>query len=87
MNTKIGVTPQHRFVSDENGNVIVDFIGKFEKLEEDFGKVCEKIGVKAELSKSNKSNHGHYQNYYNDETKNKIGKIYEKDIAMFGYTF
>lgn len=39
------VGPQSDFVCDDNGNILVDFIGRFESLQNDFDYVCKKIGL------------------------------------------
>ena len=43
------------FLVDEKGALSVDFIGKFENLESDYKKVCEHLGVKYNLRKTNVS--------------------------------
>ncbi len=42
---------QRSFFMDENDEVIVDFIGKFENLYFDFDHVCFKLGIKNKASK------------------------------------
>jgi hypothetical protein len=39
------VCPQSDFVCDEDGRILVDFIGRFENLQNDFYHVCQKIGL------------------------------------------
>jgi hypothetical protein len=39
------VGPQSDFVRKEDGSLIVDFIGKFENLQNDFDHVCQQIGL------------------------------------------
>ena len=36
---------QHTFLSDLNGDIIVDFVGKFERLDDDLRTVCRHMGV------------------------------------------
>jgi hypothetical protein len=84
------------WISDENGNIIVDFIGRYENLEEGWREVRRRIeehsGVPIphdpELRNVHVSNVGHdYRYYYNDESIELIRKYYKKDIEEFGYEF
>lgn len=51
------VRPQSDFICDENGKILVDFIGKFESLQDDFNDVCKKIALAPiEIPHVNKSN-------------------------------
>jgi hypothetical protein len=38
------VMPQTEMLYDHNGNLLVDFVGKFEQLQEDFERVCSRLG-------------------------------------------
>ena len=50
------IGPQSDFVCSEDGKLIVDFIGKFENLQNDFYKICQNIGLPStELPYVNKS--------------------------------
>jgi len=39
------VMPQYRFIFSANMELLVDFVGKFENLQEDFNLACSRIGV------------------------------------------
>ena len=39
------VIPQWKFLYDENGKCLVDFIGKFESLQQDFDQVCQQLSI------------------------------------------
>lgn len=78
---------QKEFVTGDNGDIIVDFVGKIENLETDFNYVCKKIGIQSSLLHKNKSYHRDYRSYYNKKTKELIYEHFKEDIELFGYTF
>jgi hypothetical protein len=78
---------QKEFVTDEDGTVIVDFIGRFERLDEDFGEICRRAGIRATLRHSNRSRHDDYRSLYTDATRELIAEHFRPDIELFGYSF
>lgn len=69
--------------------LLVDFLGRFENLHDDWEFVSEKIGDQSlQLAHINKSpRKKDYTSYYDKNTCRIIGKIYHEDIRNFGYFF
>lgn len=68
-------------------NLLVDFIGRYENLENDVNYIKNKFKIDNEFPHLNKTEHKHYSQYYNNYTKEIIAKKCERDIKYFGYKF
>jgi len=67
----------------------LDFIGRFENLEEDFRYIKEKLSLICDLPHINKSSEEkvHYSSFYNDSLERNCRKVFKKDLDYFGYKF
>jgi len=75
-------------ISGLNGEKLVDYILRFEYLEEMWNKMFKELGYEPpELPKKNASKHKHYSEYYDDETREFVAHLFEKDIKEFGYEY
>jgi len=77
---------QHYYVVNFEGEIMVDFIGHFENIEEDFSKVAQKLGVDLALPHRNKSVRDAYQGCYTEETRKIAYEYYKKDFELLGYS-
>jgi len=77
--------PQAAFVADERGTLQVDFVGRFENLDEDFRTVAQRLGRDITLPLYNQSGHRHYSEYYDAETTAIVRRVYVRDFRLFGY--
>ena len=78
---------QVEWLKDDEGKVAIDFIGKFESINEDFEQIKSAIGLEAELPHLNASKRVGYQSYYDDETRQIVADWFREDIELFGYRF
>ena len=77
------------YITDHSGNVSVDFVGRFERFNEDLDTVLSTLAVSTGNVpyRENTSQHGHYSKYYTDETRDCVHERYLPDISYFGYRF
>lgn len=76
------------YLVDKNGAVIVDFIGRFERLQDCFDEVAARLGLPSiQLPRVNASGHAAYTDYYTPAMAEEVGRLYARDIAAFGYQF
>lgn len=78
--------PQHEFVCDSRKRILVDFVGRYERLAVDFSYVAGKLNVQEGLlPESNHSNRAAWPSYYDRATSDLVGWLYKDDIRIFGY--
>jgi hypothetical protein len=75
------------YVCDDSGKLLVDFVGRFERLEEDFATVAARLGVATAIPHLNRSTRSPYAGYYTSALASLVAERYAKDIAAFGYEF
>jgi hypothetical protein len=79
---------QMDYLVDDSGAIIVDFIGRFEHLQEGFDEICGRLGrASVELERSNGSEHAPYTQYYTPAAIELVARHYVRDIEHFGYRF
>lgn len=93
--------PQAHYLYGSDGKLLIDFIGQFETLPQDFAMVCERMGIAdAKLPHVNRSSEAGagfknwlrrkpkpYRDLYDSRSKDAVRKIYEVDVDTFKYPF
>jgi len=71
------------------GKIAVDFVGRFERLHDDFHRLCLALQLEdpPALPHVFKTDHAFYADYYDDRTKALVERLYAADIGAFGYRF
>lgn len=88
LSSKKFVLPQFDFINSD----IVPFnkinIVRFENIQTDFDLACDKIKIpRTKLSHENKTEHKHYTEYFDNESREIIETRFAKDLDYFGYKF
>jgi hypothetical protein len=67
----------------------VDFIGRFETIEQDFLHVRARLGGTVDLPKRNarSGDEATHRGHYTEDMKQHVADAYHRDIANFGYEF
>ncbi|QIK37766.1 sulfotransferase family protein [Caldichromatium japonicum] len=84
------ITPQSDYLVDLEGRVIVDDIGRYERLEEDFAGICKRIGIRPlplPHRRRAQDRKRDWRTYYTDETAELVARHFARDIELFGYHF
>lgn len=90
------VNKQTTWIKDKAGKIFVDFVGRFESLDEDFKRLCKIIGIKytplpiAQTSINTKQrlkDEYKYRKFYNSDTRKIVEDLYKDDLETFNYTF
>ncbi len=72
---------------DERGRLLMDFVGRFERLQQDFAAVCERLGLALSLPHVNATPRRPYTEYYDDRAQSLVAEHWARDIELFGYEF
>lgn len=75
-------------MTDYNGNLNIDFIGRFEHLEQDYKWVCNHLNLRdIPLKHLNRTKHGNYRSIYKADDIEHVYQMYKRDIDYFEYKF
>lgn len=80
---------QTDYLVDLRGNLLIDEIGHYESLLEDFVQICDKVGITppALPHRRKAQDRTNYVEYYNDETAKLVSNHFQRDIELLGYSF
>ena len=79
---------QFHWLENSKGEIPFDFIGRYEDLNEDFGFVCDQLGIKDKtLPELLKANNPKYSLAFDSDLIDIVHKRYDKEIDYFRYKF
>lgn len=79
--------PQSDFICDRNDSILVDFVGRFEIMDQSVLDLENAIGTKINLEYHNMNQKKNYKEVYTEEMILKVNEIYKRDIDIFAYKF
>ena len=75
-----------QYLCEEKGRILVDFVGRYERLGEDMADVAEILGFPDfRLPHLNVSRRSRYSDYYDDALVAKLRPSFRQDCELFGY--
>ena len=80
--------PQHRLVTDTDGILLTDYLGRVEEMQKSYDEAARRIGIPSRpLDRVNASSRSDYQDYYDQPLIDGVAKLYARDLELFGYQF
>lgn len=81
--------PQSNFIVGPDGRPVVDYLGRYESLNDDFAVIAKRLNISTPLPHSNKGlgSLGVSAAYKKVEAIRVVAEIYKQDIKAFGYSF
>jgi hypothetical protein len=88
LGTEIWADPQHYHRCAPDGEILVDFVGRFERLKEDFNQAIKQLSLpEASLDHINRGERevSNYLDYLTPALIAQINKVYDEDFRIFKY--
>ena len=83
---RVLVIPQARLITDSDGEIALDYVGRYEDLQNCYDQICERAGIATtSLGRKNPSEHKAYADYYDDELTERVADFYKDDLRRFSY--
>ena len=75
----------------DHGEPCVKFLGRYERLADDFAEICRRIGIgPVSLPLSNKSRlrgDSDYRAHFSEPMRRRIEQVFHREIELLGYSF
>jgi hypothetical protein len=84
------ITPQTDYLVDLHGRVLTDYLGRYERLHDDFEQICRTLGVATPAlphKRQATDRERDYRSYYDDDLAEQVARHFARDIEVLGYRF
>ena len=75
------------WICDTEGRVLVDTVGRFERMEQDWRGITARLGIQVDLPHLNRGSRGDYRAYYDEPSKQIVAERFAWAIEYFEYRF
>ena len=83
---RVLVRPQVAMLTTADGDLGLDYLGRFETLQDSFDEVCDRIGLgRRSLDVRNAAQHGEYRDIFDAELRRSLAAFYREDFARLDY--
>ena len=82
------IKSQKSWITDDDGELLVDYIARFEDYNTEVKTIGNKVGIQINnIPHHKKSDRGDYKEYYDKETIELVRNIFKEDIEYFNYEY
>ena len=85
MDARVHYRPQYTFIYDEKNKQFIDYIIRYENLNEDLSKFNKKYNFDIRIYGKDYKFKKSYINFFNKESLKKINELYKKDFLLLNY--
>jgi len=78
---------QVEWLKNRQGQIEVDYVGRFEEMAASFAEIARRIGIDATLPHLNQTERSDFRGYYDEQTREIVARWFADDIDRFGYRF
>ena len=78
------------YITNKRGKIILDYIAKFENINDDWKKICHRIGInhyKLNVLNTSQFREKDYRKYYTKKTRTLVENNFSNIIRVFDYKF
>ena len=83
--------PNDRYYFGHRGSLALDHVLRFENLDSDFEGLCRELGLPntqlLALKTKARPKDRHYTTYYDARTRERVARVYRRQIEEFEYSF
>ncbi len=84
------ITPMTDYLIDLRGNLLTDYIARYERLHDDWAHICKHLNIPMrELPHKRQAvdRKKDYRSYYSSDLAELVGDYFKRDVELLGYRF